>query len=102
MSYVFGKGDAIKPGDLVRWMHHGPGEGKICKVKNVYYNTYNQPAKFTLEDDPYVDYQYDISDIRRATYNEINQCVPQIEFFNEKHNPNKSILDKLKELINEC
>lgn len=71
----------FKSGDLIRWLHHGPGEGKICKIKDVI------DSKFTLLLDPYIDYQYDLSMIRHATWEEINQCVPQVQFAHEEFNP---------------
>lgn len=69
----------FKAGDLIRWNHHGPGEGKICKIKEIIGD------KFTLEDDPYIGHQYNINQIRVATYEELNQIVPQIEFLHEKY-----------------
>lgn len=61
----------FKKGDLIKWNHHGPDEGKICKIKEVYGD------KFTLEKDPYIDHHYDLSTIRHATDEDIRKC----EFF---------------------
>lgn len=83
----------FKDGDLFRWIHHGPGEGKICKIKSVIGD------KFTVVNDPYKDWQYDISMIRRATYEEIHQCVPQIQFFNEVDNPQFNVLNRFLEKV---
>lgn len=71
-------------GDLIRWKWHGPGEGRICKIKTVIQDKDTFEGKFTVEDDLYPDYDYDISMIRPATYEEVNQCVPQIKFCNDK------------------
>ena len=64
----------FKDGDIFRWNHHGPGEGQICRIKSVI------GSKFTIDDDPYKDRQYDLSMIRYPTYDEIHGIVPQIEF----------------------
>lgn len=69
----------FKSGDLIRFNWHNPGEGNICKIKEVIND------HFTLEDDLYYGHKYSLSIIRHASFEEIHGIVKQIKFWNNSY-----------------